>query len=171
MDSDASVFLIGFMGCGKSTVGKYLADQLGYHYIDTDEVIVERCHQSIPDIFNESGEGYFRDQETLALCQVPLKQHVIATGGGIIEREQNRSYLSDQVVVYLKTEWETIVSRLQGDQARPIWQDNKRDKQHLYYQREKLYQQTSQIVVTTDDKSIGAIVHEIITKFEKISIK
>ena len=164
MDNKASIYLIGFMGCGKSTVGKRLANQLGFRYMDTDDVVAEMCQQSISTIFRTSGEDYFREKETLVLYQAPLNRHVIATGGGMIERKQNRAYLSDQVVVYLKTDWETIVARLQGDQTRPIWQDDGRDKERLFKQREKHYQQTSQLVVTTDDKTIEAIVSEIMIK-------
>ena len=92
-----NIILIGFMGSGKTTIGKILANDLSLEYFDIDEFIEENTKISIPEIFKKAGESWFRDQESFALsCLTDGSNRLIATGGGIVEREV--------ILKFLKTE-------------------------------------------------------------------
>ena len=113
-DMNKSILLTGFMGAGKSTVGRLLADQLNCEFSDLDTVIVEKEGRAISDIFAADGEGYFRDVESEVLRTLDLSvPAVIATGGGIVLRDMNRSIMRDKgVIVYLRASWPVTKSRL-----------------------------------------------------------
>lgn len=116
-----NVYLIGMMGAGKTTVGKDLAQSLGYRFIDTDQTIEAIAQKSIADIFAESGEAYFRDLETKVLAELSsYTRAVIATGGGIIQAQMNWSYLRQGLIVWLDVELETLQTRVADDQSRPL---------------------------------------------------
>ncbi|MGZ9587043.1 shikimate kinase [Paenibacillus marinisediminis] len=119
-----NIVLIGFMGTGKSTVGECLADRLKYDFVDLDEEIVRMEGRSIPDIFAQDGEAYFRDAESLALSRLMGQQRlVIATGGGAVLREKNCRVMSEcGYVVHLTAETDTIIERVRGDRNRPLLQ-------------------------------------------------
>ncbi|MGB3729646.1 MAG: shikimate kinase, partial [Thermodesulfobacteriota bacterium] len=85
-----NIFLVGFMGAGKSTVGKILADKIGYGYYDADKFIEEQAGTTITQIFAEHGEPYFRDLESESLETLAAKEKlVVATGGGVVQRDKN----------------------------------------------------------------------------------
>ena len=121
-----NIILTGYMGCGKTTVGKHIAKRLGYTFVDTDEMIVEQQHRSINEIFADDGEAAFRVMETELLKQMidAKRDHmVIASGGGMPIREENRRLLAVLGrVVYLKASPETIYGRVKEDTARPLLQ-------------------------------------------------
>lgn len=156
-----SIYLVGFMGSGKSTVGKALAQQLKREFIDTDDQIELKANKEIKLIFAEEGEAAFRKIEHDVLTETPKTGYVIATGGGIIERDENREWLSEKQVVYLKTSWTTIESRLKNDQSRPIWQDQTRDKQQLLKERDHKYREIATIIIETDEYPIDGIIEQI----------
>lgn len=162
-----SIFLVGFMGSGKSTIGKQLAKKLKLNYLDTDELIEQKAKKKIKDIFAEDGENVFRDLEYQVLTSAcdPVG-YVISTGGGIVERKENREWLTTKQVVYLKTSWETIKQRLRSDRDRPIWQDQSRDKQLLLTKRDFLYRNIANVTIETDNQGVDQIVDQIHSIFE-----
>lgn len=116
------IYLIGFMGCGKSTVGRILASKLGYAFIDTDEVIIEQAGMSINEIFNNFGEPYFRNLEHYVLKELSNAQKtVVSTGGGLPMHHDNMKLIQAQgVSIYLATGIATIIKRLKQDGQRPL---------------------------------------------------
>ena len=115
------VYLIGMMGSGKSTIGKILAQKLNYRFFDTDVLIERVAGKTIPEIFATSGEAYFRDLETQVLKELSAYNHsAIATGGGIIQKPINWSYLRQGLIVWLDVDVEILKKRLSEDENRPL---------------------------------------------------
>lgn len=120
-----NIFLIGLSGSGKSTVGRLLAQQLGYPLLDVDALVEEECGERIPTIFSQHGEDYFRKCESRALQRAAhsYSHAIIATGGGIVTRHENRVCMAKQGVrIFLQVEPRTAVQRLQTQQALAIVQ-------------------------------------------------
>lgn len=165
-----NIILIGFMGCGKSTLGVRLSYRMKQPYLDTDKYIERIEDRSISDIFAQDGEEYFRKTETRVLEEFldkKLKNHVISTGGGMPVRKANRELLSKiGVVVWLRVKPETVVERLKGDTTRPLLQtDNPTARiSELMEARADAYEACSDIIVDVDDKPIERIMDEIFTK-------
>lgn len=144
MLNGVNLFLIGMMGVGKTTIGRLLADQLGYQFIDTDEFIEQATGQSIPTIFAESGEEIFRQLETATLSQVAARTgKVIATGGGIVLKRENWGYLRHGVIVWLDVPVEQLHKRLKHDTNRPLLQATNLSEKlsKLSSERQALYAQ------------------------------
>ncbi|WP_233258606.1 shikimate kinase [[Phormidium] sp. ETS-05] len=119
-----NLYLVGIMGAGKSTVGRILARELGYRFFDTDNLIAQIAGKSITEIFAEAGEDGFRELETKVLSQLcAYKNLVVATGGGMVLRRENWSYLHHGIVVWLDVPLDVLQTRLQGDATRPLLQD------------------------------------------------
>jgi shikimate kinase len=119
-----NVYLIGMMGTGKTTVGRLLAQELGYGFLDTDDVIVKAAGKSINEIFAEDGEAAFRQLESDVLGQIcAYTKLTIATGGGIVIKQENWSYLHHGLIVWLDAAVELLVQRLAEDNTRPLLQD------------------------------------------------
>ncbi|MDZ8184284.1 MAG: shikimate kinase [Nostoc sp. ChiSLP02] len=139
-----NLYLIGMMGVGKTTVGRLLAQQLGYGFVDTDDVIAKAAGKSINQIFSQEGEATFRQLESDVLSQVcAFTKLAIATGGGIVLRRENWSYLHHGLIVWLDAPVELIYSRLAEDTTRPLLQDvDAQEKlRSLLEQRQGLYSQ------------------------------
>ena len=116
-----NIYLIGMMGAGKSTVGKCLAQQLNYSFIDTDPTVEAIAKQQIAEIFQTKGEAHFRELETKVLKELSVyTRTVIATGGGIIAQQINWSYLREGLVVWLDVDLEILKSRVEQDSTRPL---------------------------------------------------
>ena len=116
-----AVYLCGFMGCGKPTVGRVLAALLGPAYADMDAYIEKSEKLSIPQIFSDKGEGYFRDAETRAVEEMGKYGGVIACGGGAMLREKNADLAAKNgVVVYIDTPYDICWERIKDDANRPI---------------------------------------------------
>ncbi|MDX1933846.1 MAG: shikimate kinase [Capsulimonadales bacterium] len=169
-----NIALIGFMGCGKSTVGRLLATRLEREFIDTDAVIVRSAGRTIPEIFLEEGEAAFRDRESAALREaVETEGSVIATGGGAVLREENVRILRENaLIVWLTARAEVIVRRTgHGVAARPVlaaWADDPlAHVLNLLGQRGPIYQRAAHRIVDTSDRTPAAIVNEIVRKLEK----
>lgn len=161
-----NIILIGFMGCGKSTVGKKLANAFSYRFLDTDTLIEERGGKKISQIFEEEGEEAFRQAETELLKKLLLQtdKAVIATGGGMPMREENRRYLRQMgTVVFLKADIETLLERLKSDTERPLAAGSDREKRlrALYQERLLRYKEAAELWIDTDGKSFYRIIQEI----------
>jgi shikimate kinase len=160
-----TIFLIGFMGAGKTTIGKELAARLGMPVYDTDEEIVKETGKSIAQIFDNVGEDGFRSIETNTLKRIPTKGTVITTGGGIILREKNREWLKNSgTVIFLDVNPEEVIRRLKDDHSRPLIKANKEKNIHeLMLARIPLYTETSHFQIQTSGKQINQIIVEIET--------
>lgn len=163
-----NLVLIGFMGSGKSSIGRELGNVLGYPIIDTDTLIVEQAGKPINDIFADEGEEAFRDLESSVLrdlCgQSPLK-HIISTGGGIITREENRVLLRDLgYVVWLRVSPEEILRRTSRNSDRPLLNnDNPAETiARLLEERIPLYRETAHLTIETDSLTFPEIATGII---------
>jgi shikimate kinase len=139
-----NLYLVGMMGTGKTTVGRVLATKLGYKFVDTDQIITQVTQQSISQVFEKSGESAFRQIETQVLARVCAYTHlVIATGGGIVLRRENWSYLHHGLIVWLDAPIELLYTRLNTDETRPLLQagDLRTQLETLLQQRQPLYSQ------------------------------
>jgi shikimate kinase len=159
------VFLVGPMGAGKSTIGRLLATELGFNFRDSDRVIEERTGADIPWIFDMEGEEGFRERESAVLQELSNEKNtVVATGGGIILREQNRRLMgSAGLVCYLTASIDQLVERTARDKKRPLLQvENPRQKIiDLLAIRDPLYQDAADFLVNTDRRSPKAVAQEI----------
>ncbi len=159
------------MGVGKSTIGRLLAQSTGRIFKDTDHVIEERCGADIPWIFDIEGEAGFRERETSVLTDLVAEEGlVLATGGGIVIREQNREILRNQAnVVYLTASIEQLVKRTRRDRKRPLLQvDDPRAKiVELIQTRHPLYSEVAGVQISTDNKSPKAVVEMIKSKLAR----
>ena len=139
-----NLYLIGMMGVGKTTVGKLLAEKIGYRFIDTDELITKVAGKSINEIFAEHGEAEFRKLEGDVLAQVcAYTKLVVATGGGIVMQQQNWSYLHHGLIIWLDAPIQIILQRLAADDTRPLLQDADMESKlrSLLEQRQPMYSQ------------------------------
>lgn len=161
-----NVILIGFMGCGKTTVGLRLSYRLRRTVIDTDKEIEREEKRTISDIFATDGEPCFRDMETACLKRLleNTDGQIISVGGGLPVREENRQLLRELgQVFYLRAKGETIYERLKGDITRPLLQgDDPMTKiETLLKERDSYYRAAADVVITVDGKSFGEILNEI----------
>ena len=131
-----TIFLCGFMGCGKTTVGEILAKKLGLPLIDTDAYIVEQEGKSIPDIFAQDGEPYFRKKEAVAIRTLCTQNAVISCGGGAMLNPDSADYArKNGAVVLLDESFDTCYGRIQGDTNRPIVQRSTREELHQLFDK------------------------------------
>ena len=169
-----NVILIGFMGCGKSTVGIKLSYRLRRSLLDTDKIIEKEENRTISDIFVTDGEGYFRDLETQCLKKLiqTEKNQIISVGGGLPIREENHTLLKELgTVVYLRAKPETIYERLKHDTTRPLLQgENPQEKiRTLMGQRAAIYEKTADVIIDVDVKDFDTILDEIVEKLKESS--
>ena len=174
------IFLVGLMGCGKTTIGQLLAEKLHYEFVDTDDLIVQNYQQDINTIFHEKGEKFFRNLETTTLQNVINntkntkniknikniknngKKYVISTGGGIVLKDENRQLLKQfGYNIYLQTDTNILVQRLMTDTQRPFLKNKENlaeNLQNLYNQRNKFYLEVANLVIQTNNKNIDEII-------------
>ena len=159
------------MGVGKTTIGRKLADLLGYPFYDSDLEVEERSGVDVAWIFEVEGETGFRQREYKIIQELSENSGIVlATGGGTVVTAENRTLLKSRgTVVYLKTSREQQLHRVSRDKRRPLLQvENKShvlDK--LMAQREPLYLELADLVVETGARSIQSVVNEIIRKLEE----
>ena len=162
------IVLVGPMGAGKSTIGRLLAKELGFRFLDSDKVIEERCGAGIPWIFDVEGEEGFRRRETLILQELAQEnQVVIATGGGAVTREENRHCLRQNAfIVYLKTSLDQQYDRTRRDRNRPLLQkpNPRAILEALFAERDPLYQELADVVMFTDRKSPRLVARQLLNR-------
>lgn len=144
-----SIFLIGMMGSGKSTVGKVLAHHLNYRFFDSDVLIEKVAQQSITEIFQDQGETAFREIETQILRELSAcLRSVIATGGGVVLEQMNWSHLRQGLIIWLDVPIDLLVQRLEKDRTRPLLQqgDLRAKLTTLLDQRKALYGEADLII-------------------------
>ena len=166
-----NIVLIGMMGCGKTTVGQYLAEALSYRFFDTDAVVESVAHKPIPDIFATDGEQGFREIETQVLAELSAYSRlVIATGGGIVLARKNWSYLHHSVVVWLDVPVEHLYQRIKGDANRPLLRSpNPQQTLHdLLEERRSLYAQADVRVVLQGDEPPEWVCDRVIQEIAQI---
>jgi shikimate kinase len=150
-----NIVLIGMMGSGKSRVGHCISQQYRLNFIDTDTLIETTLQMPIHDIFAQHGESSFRKTEATC-CQnlIGYKNHVIATGGGMVLAETNRKTLRQLgLVIYLQASPEELSLRLEKDNTRPILNTpNKNAKiEELFLFRDPIYRETAHIIIETNN--------------------
>lgn len=168
-----NVILIGFMGCGKTTVGIRLSYRIRKVLEDTDKRIEREQGRTISEIFEAEGETYFRDLETKLLQKLIQEkyQRVISTGGGLPVREENRKLLRELgTVIYLRIKPETVYQRLKNDKTRPLLQceDPLAKIRELMEQRMPLFEEAAHIVIDVDDKDMETVLTSITDSLEHI---
>ena len=161
-----SIYLVGPMGAGKTTLGKLLARQMGREFIDCDWYITEQTGADIPWIFAKEGEEGFRERETKALADLTTQSNIVmATGGGAVMRKQNREMLSRGLVVYLQASVDTQLARTKKDKNRPLLQNDhpRATLEALYATRHPLYLEVADIVIATGRLFPKQMVSELLT--------
>lgn len=167
------IFLTGFMGCGKSTIGPILANSIGYQFADLDRLIEQRNNKSVKRIFQEDGEAFFRGEELAVLEELALRDKmVVALGGGTLaEPAALASITRSGVLVYLKVPPEELLKRLQYKTDRPLLMDENGNRlpeaalrermMTLFRRREPLYEQAD-IIVFADEQRLGLTVDHLV---------
>jgi shikimate kinase len=160
------------MGAGKSTVGRALAQILGFEFVDSDAEIEARTGADIPWIFEIEGESGFRDRETKVIEDVSSRDTVVmATGGGAILRDENRSVLTKRgFVVYLEATLREQVRRTSKDQQRPLLsgQDRRRVLTELMATREPLYKEIADLTLPTAKRNARQLAEQIVSALEGV---
>jgi len=160
------VFLIGPMGTGKSSTGKDLSRELGLNFQDTDKLVESSENKSISEIFETNNEEYFRQKEMEALIEASkLENVVVATGGGIVEKEDNRDILErEKNVIFLDSSIERQFEKTKDSNKRPLLNDaNKIDiLRKLYEKRRLFYENTSDLKISMDGLEKSEVIKKII---------
>lgn len=144
-----TVFLCGFMGCGKTTAGKLAAKKLGCKYADTDEMIVERENRTIPEIFAESGEPYFRAVEAETVKSMCGKNAVVSCGGGALLNDDTAAAArKNGIVIFLDVPFEVCYERIKNDSNRPIAASSNKDELlERFSKRHDIYTKNSDVTI------------------------
>ena len=165
-----TIALIGMPGCGKSTVGRHLARQLGSRFVDSDAEIERRIGMSIRDFFEARGEPAFRDIEQQVIAELSLQTGaVLSTGGGAVLRPANREALQAHTrVIYLRSTPEDLFRRLRHDTQRPLLQvaDPLQRLRELYRERDPLYRRVAHFIVETARPSVQALTGMVLMQLE-----
>ena len=178
MKHHSLIFLTGFSGSGKSTIGPLLANSLGFEFIDLDKEIEQAAGKSINRIFSEDGEPYFRNLELKTLEEIVCRKDlVVSLGGGVLESDHCFALIRQHgTLVYLKSSPEILTIRLQHKTDRPLLKSDGGEKltreeierkiAALMTKREPRYQKAD-LVVLTDSKKIGTTVEELTRRIER----
>ena len=140
-----TVFLCGFMGCGKTTIGKALSSKLSIPFYDLDDYIVTKENRTIPVIFEQDGEAYFRKVEADSIGEISKDGGVIATGGGAMLNTKTAEFARNcGKVLFLDVDFETCYSRIKDDKNRPLVMNNTKEQlNQLYNLRKSIYLENS----------------------------
>ena len=166
-----NIFLIGPMGAGKTTIGKYLGQKLAYKFLDVDNEIEKKEKKTINDIFTENGESTFRSIESNVLRSIVSKDNqVVATGGGIVTRKENIDLMVEKgKIVYLNLSIETQLLRLKDDHKRPLLKEStdiRTTLKNLNKKRDAIYQSIANFSVSSEGDH-NNVVNKIINKLSE----
>lgn len=158
----SSVYLCGFMGCGKSHIGRQLAAASGRSFADLDRAIVEREGMTIPEIFDKYGEPHFRELEAKYIRELN-RGYIVATGGGALINDETARFARESgLSVYINVSFETCYARIRGDKNRPLVVKNTREQlRDLYDTRAEIYRRNSVCMVNGNTRDT-VIVEEIL---------
>jgi shikimate kinase len=170
-----NLFLIGYRGCGKSTVAAHVAGLLGWPWLDADVVLEGRAGKSIKQIFAEGGEAAFRDLESSVVVDLAGRdQHVIALGGGAVVRDENRQALAGRgLVVWLEASPETLLARIAADPATPEQRPNLTTEgglaeiRSLLERRTPVYRQCADLVLDADRQPPEQLARQIVAFYRQ----
>ena len=165
-----NIVLIGFMGTGKSSVGKRLAQSLAWDFVDTDLVIGEVTNLSVKEIFRRHGETRFRSEERIVVARLSQKEQlVIATGGGTVVDPRNLEALAKNgIIVGLHATVDTILSRVGQKNERPLLKGTKETIEKLWTERQECYAQAD-FTIDTSRKNIDEVVSEILARLGRMT--
>lgn len=167
-----NIVLIGFMGSGKSSIGRSLAKKLGLEYIDTDTMIEKKKGKSISEIFRVEGEEYFRKLEKEIVEKVSeYNNKIIACGGGVALDDLNVLNLKKNgVLVYLSVDPSIIIERVKNSTDRPLLEveDKEKEAKRLFEQREKKYINATDVIVDAGNTPINKIAEQILQSVKGI---
>ncbi|MCS7052573.1 MAG: shikimate kinase [Ignavibacterium sp.] len=167
------IFLIGFMTAGKSTIGKILANTLGWNFIDLDQEIEKVEGKSIDKIFRDNGEEYFRNLESMVLNKISSKKkYVIALGGGTVERPENFNLIKKKgIVIYLEISTQEALRRLRFKRNRPVLFIDSTEKitdeellkriNNIFEKRLSIYEKAD-VKINTDKMKVGNTVDRLV---------
>jgi len=168
MERSRSIYLVGMMGAGKTTVGRWLARRLKLPFFDSDQEVERRCGVKIPVVFDIEGEAGFRAREAQVIEELTaLDSIVLATGGGAVAGAQNRERLAARgFVAYLHARPEDLYARVRHDRNRPLLAagDPLERLRELYRERDPLYRQIADLVVETGSQSVQALARELLDR-------
>jgi shikimate kinase len=172
------VYLTGFMGCGKSTIGPILANTIGYDFVDIDRVIEQRASKRIRELILTEGEARFHEIERQALADLTaLERHVVSLGGGTIATEENFALIRQSgIIVYLQLSAEEIFQRVHHRSDRPLIMDDEGNRlthealnariQVLLAEREPFYRRAD-VIIPADHRPLGSTVDEVVRRLRK----
>jgi len=165
-----NIVLIGFMGTGKSTVGKRLAQSLAWDFVDTDYEIGEVTSLSVSEIFRRHGETRFRSEESIVVARLSQQERlVIATGGGTVLNPLNWNALAQNgIVIALHASLEAILARIGHKNDRPLLKGPREAIEKLWSERQDCYAQAD-FIVDTSQKNVDEVVKEILTQLERMT--
>jgi shikimate kinase len=157
------VAIVGYMGCGKTTVGRALARILNREFVDLDRAIVKEAGKGIPEIFAEHGEGVFRDLEHEALLDAleDRTPSIVACGGGIVVRPENRALLRDVTTIFLREDTEVLYHRTRGP-GRPLRAASREEFELRYKERLPFYREVADLEVEVDGRPPAQVAEEVL---------
>ncbi len=167
---EKNIALLGFMGSGKTTIGRQLAREIGWHFVDSDDLIEKKVSLPIALIFEKGGETYFRSLEKKILQEVALEKNIVlSTGGGLPAQEDNWQVLREHfVTIFLRVNLSILYQRIKGDSRRPLLSQYStlQELEKLYQKRLTYYERAD--VIMDGNKNEKEIIEEIL-HHEKIS--
>ncbi len=172
MNLQKNIYISGFMGTGKTTVGKLVANQLGVLFVDTDRLIEQKLKSPIATIFKKKGEFFFRGEERLVLLQLSsLILSVIGLGGGMVLDYLNRVILNRGIWINLKASPATIMKRISGQKTRPLLGKKvKRDEVEKILQQRRPYYDLAPCQIETDGLAPDAVAGLIVNRIHEKNI-
>ncbi len=169
-----NIFLIGPMGAGKTSVGRYLAQHLDMHFYDSDQEIEKKTGVSLTWVYDIEGMEGFRQREMRAIDELSrLNNIVLSTGGGCVETPEVRNFLRQRgIVIYMEVSLNTQLNRLKRDKKRPLLQgENPKEVLiAMWREREPIYEDIADFTVITDERSVRDVCNDILSWLEVNSV-